>query len=396
MTSSSSESVVIIAGARTPMGSLQGALSSVSAVDLGAAAIAATIKKSGIQAEKIDEVFMGNVLSAGLRQGPARQAMLKAGLPTSAGAVTLNKLCGSGMQAAIYAYDSIIAGTNTAVIAGGMESMSNAPHLVMNARGGVRTGHQQFLDHLFFDGLEDASTSRMMGSFAQDTANANQLTREDMDNFAIQSLTRAQTAIKSGVLDNEIAPIVVKSRTGETIVKDDEQPLNAKIEKIPSLKPAFAKDGTITAANASSISDGASALLIMASSAAQAQGLTPVAKIIAHSRHSQEPNEFTLAPITAIKKLLTKTGWNKNDVDLFEINEAFAMVTMLAIRDLELDNEKVNIFGGACAQGHPIGSTGSRLIVTLINALQQRQKKRGIAALCIGGGEATAIAIELI
>jgi acetyl-CoA C-acetyltransferase len=277
-----------------------------------------------------------------------------------------------------------------------MESMSNAPHLVMGARGGVRTGHQQFLDHMFWDGLEDATTSRMMGSFAQDTANANGLTREAMDAFAIQSLTRAQQAINSGVLANEIVPVTVKSRSGETVVKDDEQPLTAKVEKIPALRPAFAKDGTITAANSSSISDGASALVIMAESAAKAQGLKPLARIVGHTRHSQEPGEFTLAPIGAMKKLFAKTGWTKNDVDIFEINEAFAMVTMLAIRDLELDAGKVNIYGGACAQGHPIGSTGSRLIVTLINALQQQGKKKGVASLCIGGGEATAMAIELL
>lgn len=392
----SQESVVIVGGARTPMGGLQGALSAVTAVELGAIAIKAAVERAGIKTENIDEVFMGNVLSAGLRQGPARQAMLQAGLCKATGAVTLNKLCGSGMQAAIYAYDSIITGTNTAVIAGGMESMSNAPHLVMGARGGVRTGHQQFLDHMFWDGLEDASTSRMMGSFAQETATANGLTREAMDAFAVESLTRAQNAIKSGALTAEVVPVTVKTRSGETVVKDDEQPLTAKFEKIPTLKPAFAKDGTITAANSSSISDGASALVIMSESAAKAQGLKSLARIVGHARHSQEPGEFTLAPIGAMKKLFSKTGWTKNEVDIFEINEAFAMVTMLAIRDLELDASKVNIYGGACAQGHPIGSTGSRLIVTLINALQQQGKKKGVASLCIGGGEATAMAIELL
>ncbi len=266
----------------------------------------------------------------------------------------------------------------------------------MGARGGVRTGHQQFLDHMFWDGLEDASTSRMMGSFAQDTATANGLTREAMDAFAVESLTRAQNAIKNGALTTEVVPVTIKTRSGETIVKDDEQPLTAKFEKISTLKPAFAKDGTITAANSSSISDGASALVIMSESAAKAQGLKPLARIVGHARHSQEPGEFTLAPIGAMKKLFAKTGWTKNDVDIFEINEAFAMVTMLAIRDLELDASKVNIYGGACAQGHPIGSTGSRLIVTLINALQQEGKKKGVASLCIGGGEATAMAIELL
>jgi acetyl-CoA C-acetyltransferase len=394
--SSSQESVVIVAGARTPMGGLQGSLSAVTAVELGATAIKAAVERAGINIDTIDEVFMGNVLSAGLRQGPARQAMLQAGLSKATGAVTLNKLCGSGMQAAIYAYDSILSGTNKAVIAGGMESMSNAPHLVMGARGGVRTGHQQFLDHMFWDGLEDATTSRMMGSFAQDTANANDLSREAMDAFAIESLTRAKNAIESGALNAEIAPVTIKTRAGETIVKDDEQPLTAKLEKIPSLRPAFAKDGTITAANSSSISDGASALVIMSASAAKEQNLKPVARIVAHTRHSQEPGEFTLAPIGAMQKLFAKTGWSKDNVDIYEINEAFAMVTMLAIRDLGLDASKVNIFGGACAQGHPIGSTGSRLIVTLINALQKQGKKKGIASLCIGGGEATAMAIEII
>ena len=391
-----SESVVIVSGARTPMGGLQGSLGTVTAVDLGATAIRAAVARAGITPDSIDEVFLGNVLSAGLRQGPARQAMRKAGIPDSTGAVTLNKLCGSGMQAVIYGLDSILAGTNRVVVAGGMESMTNAPHLVLGARCGVRTGHQQFLDHLFWDGLEDASTSRAMGSFAQDTANAYQLTREEMDAFAVQSLTRAQTAIKAGLLADEIAPVVVKGRSGETTVVDDEQPLTAKLEKIPTLKPVFAKDGTITAANASSISDGASALVMMSATAAKEAGVHPLARIVAHSRHSQAPGDFTLAPIGAINKLLAKTGWKKEEVDLFEINEAFAMVTMLAIRELGLDAARVNIHGGACAQGHPIGSTGARVVVTLMHAMKRQGKIRGIAALCIGGGEATAIAIEML
>lgn len=391
-----SESVVIVSGVRTPMGGLQGSLSGVTAVELGTAAIAAAVERSGIDANRIDEVFMGNVLSAGLRQGPARQAALNAGVPKSAGAVTLNKLCGSGMQAAIYAHDSITAGTNKAVIAGGMESMTNAPHIVMGARTGVRTGHSNLYDHMFFDGLEDATTSRMMGSFAQDTATANELTREAMDEFAITSLKRAQDAINSGTLDDEITPVTIKSRKGETVVKNDEQPLTAKIDKIPSLRPAFSKDGTITAANASSISDGASALLFMSESEAKSQGLTPIARVVGHTRHSQAPEEFTLAPIGALNKLFDKTGWNKEDVDLYEINEAFAMVTMLAMRDLGLSHDKVNIHGGACAQGHPIGSTGTRLLVTLMHALKRQGLKKGIATMCIGGGEANAMAIELI
>lgn len=390
------ESVVIVSGARTPMGGLQGSLSDVSAVQLGATAIKAAIERAGVDVNNIDEAFIGNVLSAGLRQGPARQALLQAGGSSATGCVTLNKLCGSGMQAAMYAYDSILAGTNQCVVAGGMESMTNAPHLVMGARGGVRTGHSQFYDHMFFDGLEDASTSRMMGSFAQDTADANKLTREEMDEFAILSLERAQKAIKDGSLDDEIIPVTIKTRRGETVVKDDEQPLTAKLDKIPSLRPAFAKDGTITAANASSISDGASALIIMSESAAREQGLKPLARIVGHARHSREPADFTLAPIGATQKLLDKIQWTADEVDLYEINEAFAMVTMLAVRDLKLDINKVNIYGGACAQGHPIGSTGSRLLVTLMYALQRNNLKKGVASLCIGGGEATAMAIELI
>ena len=390
------ESVVIVSGARTPMGGLQGSLSDVSAVQLGATAIKAAIARAGVDVNNIDEAFIGNVLSAGLRQGPARQALLQAGGSSATGCVTLNKLCGSGMQAAMYAYDSIVAGTNQCVIAGGMESMTNAPHLVLGARGGVRTGHSQFYDHMFLDGLEDASTSRMMGSFAQDTADANKLTREEMDEFAILSLERAQKAIKDGSLDDEIVPVTIKTRRGETVVKDDEQPLTAKIDKIPTLRPAFAKDGTITAANASSISDGASALIIMSESAAREQGLKPLARIVGHARHSRDPADFTLAPIGATQKLLDKIQWTADEVDLYEINEAFAMVTMLAVRDLKLDINKVNIYGGACAQGHPIGSTGSRLLVTLMYALQRNNLKKGVASLCIGGGEATAMAIELI
>jgi len=392
----SEDSIVIVSGLRTPMGGLQGCLSDATAVELGTTAIKATLEKAGIAADAVDEVFMGCVLPAGLKQGPARQAALKAGIPQSTGAVTLNKLCGSGMQAAMFAFDSIIAGTNKVVIAGGMESMTNAPHVLPNARGGVRTGHAQLADNMLLDGLEDAFTGRAMGSFAQDTADKNGLTREQMDEFAVESLTRAKRAIEEKLLEAETVPVTIKSRRGEVTITDDEQPHKANIEKIPTLRAAFAKDGTITPANASSISDGASALLIMSESEAKSRGLKPIVRIVAHSRHSQAPEEFTLAPIGAINKLFAKTGWTKDDVDLFEINEAFAMVTMLAMRDLELDHAKVNIHGGACAQGHPVGSTGSRIIVSLMHQLKYYGKKRGIAALCIGGGEATAVAIEVV
>ncbi len=392
----STESVVIINGARTPMGGLQGALSGATAPELASTAIAAAVERSGIAAADVDEVFMGCVLPAGLKQGPARQAALGAGLPKSTGAVTLNKLCGSGMQATIFGHDSLLAGTNTVVVTGGMESMSNAPHLLPGARSGVRSGHATMYDHMFIDGLEDAYTGKAMGIFAQGTADDYGITREQMDAFAIESLTRAKAAIDDGSLTAEIAPVTITTRLGESVITDDEQPHKAKLDKIPNLRPAFVKDGTITAANSSSISDGASALVMMLASEAAERGLTPMARIVAHSRHSQDPSEFTVAPIGAMNKLFEKTGWTKDDVDLFEINEAFAMVTMLAINELGLDHAKVNIHGGACAQGHPIGSTGSRIIVSLMYALQKLGKKRGVAALCIGGGEATAIAIELI
>ena len=392
----SNDSVVIIDGARTPMGGLQGSLAAATAPELATTAIASAIERSGIDAADVDEVFMGCVLPAGLKQGPARQAAIGAGIPASTGAVTLNKLCGSGMQATIFGYDSIVAGTNKIVISGGMESMTNAPHLLPGARSGVRSGHATMFDHMFIDGLEDAYTGRAMGTFAQETANDRGITREQMDAFALESLSRAKKAIDEGLLTAETAPVTIKTRRGETTVTDDEQPHKAVVEKIPGLRPAFAKDGTITAANASSISDGASALVLMSGAEADKRGLTPMARIVAHSRHSQAPAEFTIAPIGAMQKLFDKTGWNKDDVDLFEINEAFAMVTMLAIDELGLDHAKVNVHGGACAQGHPIGSTGSRIIVSLMYALKQYGKKRGVAALCIGGGEATAVAIELI
>ena len=388
--------IVIVSGARTPMGGFQGSLSSIAAVDLGAAAIRAAVERSGIAPADVQEVIMGCVLPAGLKQGPARQASLNAGLPAATGCTTINKLCGSGMKAVMMAFDSLKAGSNTVMIAGGMESMSNAPYIMTKARAGLRMGHGEIKDHMFLDGLEDARTGRLMGSFAQETADQYGITREQMDAYAIESLKRAQAAIASGALDAEIVPITVSGRKGDVVVKDDEQPLNANLEKIPGLKPAFRKDGTITAANASSISDGASALLLMTAEEAAKRGLTPLAKIVAHATQSQDPSEFTIAPIGSITNLLKKAGWDKAEVDLFEINEAFAMVTMLAIREHGLDHAKVNVYGGACAQGHPVGSTGSRIILTLINALKNTGGKRGIASLCIGGGEATAVAVELI
>lgn len=388
--------IVIVSGARTPMGGFQGSLSSVPAVELGAIAIREAVARAGIQPGDVEEVIMGCVLPAGLKQGPARQAALGAGLPSAAGCTTINKLCGSGMKAVMLAHDALKAGSNSVMVAGGMESMSNAPYILEKARTGLRMGHGEIKDHMFLDGLEDARTGRLMGSFAQETADQYGISREEMDAYAIESLKRAQNAINSGVLASEIVPVTVSSRKGDVLVKDDEQPLNANLEKIPTLKPAFRKDGTITAANASSISDGASALVLMTAAEAAKRGLKPLARIVAHATQSQDPSEFTIAPIGAMTNLLKKAGWDKNDVDLFEINEAFAMVTMLAMREHGLDHAKVNVYGGACAQGHPVGSTGSRIIVTLINALQRSGGKRGVASLCIGGGEATAVAIELI
>lgn len=390
------KTIVIAAGARTPMGGFQGCFKDVSAVELGAAAIREAQGRSGLQPNEVQEVIMGCVLPAGLKQGPARQAAMNAGIPVSTGATTINKLCGSGMKAAMLAHDLIKAGTNDIMIAGGMECMTNSPYLMAKARGGFRMGHGNIQDSMFTDGLEDAETGRLMGSFAQEVADDYQLTREDMDSFAIRSLKRAQQAIKDGSLVSEIVPVVVKTRKAEITVVDDEQPGNANLEKIPTLRPAFKEGGTVTAANSSSISDGASALVLMSEESARDKGVKPLARIVGHATHSRHPSEFTVAPIGAVDKLLNKVAWNKSEVDLFEINEAFAMVTMLAIRELDLDPDKVNIHGGACAQGHPIGSTGARIIVTLIYALRKLAKKRGVAALCIGGGEATALAVELI
>lgn len=391
-----SESVYIAAGARTPMGGMQGCFSDLTAIELGSTAIAEAVNRANLASEDIQEVIMGCVLPNGLRQGPARQAAMDAGIPVQAGATTINKLCGSGMKATMLAHDLIKAGTNDIMVSGGMESMTNAPYMLPKARGGMRMGHGEIQDSMFTDGLEDAKTGRAMGTFAQEVADQYQLTREDMDQFAITSLTRAKSAIDAGALKEEIVPVTVKTRKGEFVVDDDEQPGNANIDKIPSLRPAFKQDGTITAANSSSISDGASALVLASESAVKEKGLQPMARIVGHTTNSLHPSEFTLAPIGAIQELLEKTGWDKDEVDLFEINEAFAMVTMLATRELGLDAEKVNISGGACAQGHPIGSTGSRIIVTLMHALKRLGKKKGIAALCIGGGEATAVAIEMV
>ncbi|MEM1403014.1 MAG: thiolase family protein [Pseudomonadota bacterium] len=389
------DDILIIDGARTPMGSLGGALSSVPAPELAAIAARRTLEKAAVSADAVDEVFMGCVLPAGLKQCPARQTAIAADVPVSAGAVTVNKACGSGMQATIFGFDSIRAGTNRVVLCGGMESMSNAPHLLPGARSGFKLGSTIAYDHMMMDGLEDAYEGHPMGAYAQATADAEGITREDMDNFAIESLRRAQAAIENGSLEAEIAPVTVSTRRGDTLVTDDEQPPKANLERIPHLRPAFAKNGTITAANASSISDGGSALLLMSAREAADRGVAGKAKIVAHARHSQAPGEFTIAPIGAIEKVLADAGWATDDVDLFEINEAFAMVTMLAMRAHDIPHEKVNIYGGACAVGHPIGSTGSRIIVTLMHALANTGGQRGIAALCIGGGEATAVAIEL-
>jgi len=378
----------VLGAARTPVGSFQGSLSSLTAPELGAHAIRAALENAGVANDAIDEVIIGNVISAGLKQAPARQAMRIAELPDSCGATTINKVCGSGMKATMIAADLIKAGSADSVVAGGMESMSNAPYLMQKARSGLRMGHSDLKDSLFLDGLEDAETGGSMGSFAQDTADTYQLTREAMDAFATDSVTRARTAIEQAALATEISPIDVK---GETI-KDDEQPGRAKLDKIPTLRPVFKADGTITAANASSISDGASALVLTSESGLD--GREPLARIVGHATHSIHPSDFTIAPIGAIEKLVANVGWSLDDVDLFEINEAFAMVTMLTIQELSLDPDKVNVFGGACAQGHPIGSTGSRLIVTLAHAMKNQNKKRGVAALCIGGGEATTIALE--
>ncbi len=389
-----SDSIVIVSAKRTPMGGFMGSLSAVASTVLGATAIEAAI--DGIDVNAVDEVIMGCVLPAGLGQAPARQATLGAGLPLASGATTINKVCGSGMKAIMLAHDLIKAGSADLIVAGGMESMSNAPYLLPKARGGYRMGHGQTLDHMMLDGLENAYDGKAMGCFAQDTADAEGITREKMDEFAVSSLTKANKAIAEGTFKDEIAPVTVKSRKGELVVDTDEGPGNARPEKIPALRPAFKKDGTVTAANSSSISDGAAALVIMSESKAQALGLQPLAKIVAHATNAIKPEDFTVAPVGAIEKVFAKTGWTKDDVDLFEINEAFAMVTMLGMNKLGLDSNKVNVKGGACALGHPIGASGARIVVTLLHALKQQGLKKGIAALCIGGGEGTALAIEML
>jgi acetyl-CoA C-acetyltransferase len=392
----SSDSIVIVAANRTPMGGFQGCLSEVSAPNLGAVAIKAALSNSGLKADDISEVIMGNVLPAGLGQAPARQAMLYADLPRSTGATTINKVCGSGLKAAMMAHDLIKAGSADVVLAGGMESMSNAPYMLPKGRSGYRMGHGQVLDHMMFDGLEDAYENKAMGSYAQSTADEYGIDREAMDEFAIHSLTKAQTAIKDGLFKDEITAVTYSTRKGEVTVDTDEQPGKARLDKIPQLRAAFKKDGTITAANSSSISDGAAALILMRESEAKAKGLQPLARVMGHTTHSQAPSEFTIAPIGAMNSLLSKLDWTKDDVDLWEINEAFAMVTMLAIQEMKLDASKVNVHGGACALGHPIGASGARLLVTLLHALKQKGQKRGITSLCIGGGEAVALAVEMI
>ena len=389
--------IVIVSAARTPMGGFQGELKQFTASELGAAAIRAAVERAKIKPEQVDEVIMGCVLPAGQGQAPARQASLAAGLPLATGCTTINKMCGSGMKAAMLAHDLLAAGTNDIMVAGGMESMTNAPYLLAKARGGYRLGHGQLLDHMFYDGLEDAyEKGRLMGSFAEDCAAKYVFTREEQDKFAVASLERAQAANKNGFFAWEITPMAIKAGKDERFMEMDEAPFKANFDKIPGLKPAFKKDGTITAANSSSISDGGAALVMMRRSMAEKLGLSPLALVAGHSTHAQEPGWFTTAPVGAIKKLYDKTGWSTGTVDLYEINEAFAVVTMAAMKEHGLAHEKVNIHGGACALGHPIGASGARILVTLIGALRKTGGKRGIASLCIGGGEATAMAIELV
>jgi acetyl-CoA C-acetyltransferase len=387
--------IVITGAARTPMGGFQGDLSDATAPELGAVAIRAALERSQVAADEVDEVLMGCVLPAGMGQAPARQASLGAGVPQSVGCTTVNKMCGSGMKAAMLAHDALAADTGEIVVAGGLESMSNTPYLLTRARAGYRMGHGQLLDHMFLDGLEDAyDKGRLMGVFAEDTAEAYQFTRAAQDDFSIESLARAKTAIEDGSFSGEVVPVTVKSRKGERVVERDEQPLKANIDKIPTLKPAFRDGGTVTAANSSSISDGAAALVLMRRDEAGKRGVEPLAQIAGHASHAQAPEWFTTAPIGAVKKLLDKVGWSAGEVDLFEINEAFAVVAMAAMRDLELPHDKVNVHGGACALGHPVGASGARIVVTLLAAMEKYDVRRGVAALCIGGGEATAIAVE--
>ncbi|WP_288774058.1 acetyl-CoA C-acyltransferase [uncultured Psychrobacter sp.] len=391
----SSDSVVIVSGARTPMGGFQGDLSGATAPQLGAAAIKAAVERAGVNPAEIDEVIMGCILTAGVKQGPARQAMRNAGIPDSTGAVTINKLCGSGMKAVMQAHDTIKAGSADIVVAGGMESMTNAPYILPQARNGYRMGHNEVKDHMFLDGLEDADTGKLMGQFAQEMADEKGYTREQMDDFAIESLNRALTAINEGHFKDEVTPVTVKTRKGDVVIESDEQPAKANAERIPLLRPAFAKEGSITAANASSISDGAAAVVVTSEKVAQEKGFNIEARIVATASNSRHPSEFTIAPIGAMEKVLAKAGWSVEDVDLWEINEAFAMVTMAAMDELNIPHEKVNIEGGACALGHPVGCSGARILVTLINSLKRTGGKKGVGSLCIGGGEAVAVAIEL-
>jgi acetyl-CoA C-acetyltransferase len=393
----STDPIVILSTARTPMGSMQGALADASATDLGATVVKAAVERAGVKGDEIDRIYMGCVLPAGLGQAPARQAAIKAGLPKSVQATTVNKVCGSGMQTVIMAEEALKAGNADLIVAGGMESMTNAPYLLKKHRSGARIGHDTAYDHMFLDGLEDAyDQGRAMGTFAQCTADEYQLTREEMDNYSIESLSRAKSAIDSGAFADEIVPVVIQGRGGETVVDTDEAPGRGRPDKIPTLKPAFAKEGTITAATSSSISDGAAAVVLMRQSDAEAKGLKPVARIVASAAHARDPSEFTIAPAGAIEKALKKAGWSVDDVDLWEVNEAFACVAMFAMRDLGIPHDKINVHGGATALGHPIGASGARLIVTLIGALKARGKTKGVASLCIGGGEATAVAVELV
>jgi len=388
--------IVIVSAARTPMGAFQGELKGFAAPELGAAAIRAAIERAKIRPDDVQEVLMGCVLPAGQGQAPARQASLGAGLPLAAGCTTLNKMCGSGMKAAMFAHDILLSGSSDVVVAGGMESMTNAPYLLPKARGGLRMGHGEVIDHMFYDGLEDAyEKGRLMGTFAEDCASKYAFTRQAQDQFAVTSLERAQKANKEGWFAWELTPMAIKSGKDQRFLETDEQPFKANLEKIPTLKPAFRKDGTVTAANSSSISDGAAALVLMRRSTAERRGLAPLALIAGHATHAQEPAWFTTAPVAAIRKLLEKTNWQARDVDLYEINEAFAVVTMAAMKEHGLPHDKVNVHGGACALGHPIGASGARILVTLIGALRKYGLKRGVASLCIGGGEATAMAIEV-
>lgn len=393
----SDDPIVIVGMARTPMGGFQGDLQSATASELGATAIRAALERAGLSGDDVNEVIMGNILSAGQGQAPARQASIGGGIPQSVGCTTINKMCGSGMKAAMMAHDMILAGTNDVMVAGGMESMSNAPYLLDRARQGYRMGHGEVKDHMFLDGLEDAyDKGTLMGVFAEATAQKYQFTREQQDEFAITSLNRARTAIEDGSFESEVTPFTVNTRKGETVVTQDEQPPKANFDKIPKLRPAFAKDGSVTAANSSSISDGAAALVLMRRSEADKRGLKPLGIIRGHATHAHEPAWFTTAPGPAIKCLLDKVGWQKDEIGLFEINEAFAVVTMAAMRDCDIPHDKVNVHGGACALGHPIGASGARLIVTLLAAMEKYGEDKGLAALCIGGGEATAIAVERV